>query len=43
MSEVTIPITITFRLDDSYFCLCIHMTKKDDQPYLLIQLEPLFH
>lgn len=43
MSEYTIPFTITFRLEESYFCLCIHMIKKENQPYVLIQLEPLFH
>ena len=43
MNEVSIPIVITLQLDDTYVTLRIHFLRKDDQPILLIQVEPLWN
>lgn len=43
MYEVDLPVAFAFRMNDHYIALCIHFIQKDNQPFLLVKLEPLFH
>lgn len=42
MYEIFVPVVITFQLEDTYVTIRINFMRKDDKPYLMIQVEPLW-
>lgn len=43
MYEVKVSMTFTLKVDDTYIAFRIQCSHKDDERYMLVQLEPLFN
>lgn len=43
MQKVVVPVTLVLKLDDTYITLCVRFIVEEGQPYIIIQLEPLYH
>lgn len=43
MNEVQIPIILKVTIGNRVFVLCATLIKEATQPYLVIQLKPLYH